>query len=169
MERAIGVAYTSNLSSHSAKCGPTTKQAQSLGAFGITGGAPLTLKPEQVREYFALWTAESARPFCIVNDRFVEYCFWSYAYIKANLYYSQLQKLLHPDARKHMPHRDTISKDIRRIYQATQREITEMLEVSIQTMCNTSASSHFYFRYSKVYFTLLSTVSRAVTGSIFLV
>ncbi|KAF8606671.1 hypothetical protein BDV93DRAFT_506182 [Ceratobasidium sp. AG-I] len=72
---------------HSIKCGPTTKQAQSLGTFGITGGTPLTLTPEY------------------------------------------LQKLLHLDTCKHQPHRNTISKDIRRIYQATQRKITEMLEI----------------------------------------
>ncbi|KAF8596506.1 hypothetical protein BDV93DRAFT_514075, partial [Ceratobasidium sp. AG-I] len=38
-----------------------------------------------------------------------------------------LQKLLHPDARKYEPHCDTISKDIWRIYEATQGEITKML------------------------------------------
>ncbi|KAF8596437.1 hypothetical protein BDV93DRAFT_423193, partial [Ceratobasidium sp. AG-I] len=68
------------------------------------------LTPEQVREHFALWTAESARPFCIVNDR-------------------HLIQLLHPDARIHRPHRDTISKDVRRIYQATQTDIKKTLSV----------------------------------------
>ncbi|KAF8602513.1 hypothetical protein BDV93DRAFT_444019 [Ceratobasidium sp. AG-I] len=101
----------SSPSSHSGKCGPTKKQARPLGAFGITGGNPSTLTPKQVHEFFALWTAESAQPFCIVNNRF-------------------LQKLLHPDAHRHMPHRDTISKNIRRIYEATQADITAMLESS---------------------------------------
>ncbi|KAF8596057.1 hypothetical protein BDV93DRAFT_514450 [Ceratobasidium sp. AG-I] len=55
VERQIGVSYMSGLSSHSAKCGPTTKQAQSLDAFGVTGGHPLTLTPEQrVRDLSAL-------------------------------------------------------------------------------------------------------------------
>ncbi|KAF8599170.1 hypothetical protein BDV93DRAFT_449771, partial [Ceratobasidium sp. AG-I] len=66
------------------------------------------LTPEQVRKSFALWTAESARPFCIVKDR-------------------HLQRLLHPDARTHQPHRVTISKDIQRIYQATQTDIKKVL------------------------------------------
>ncbi|KAF8593473.1 hypothetical protein BDV93DRAFT_516536 [Ceratobasidium sp. AG-I] len=44
----------------------------------------------------------------------------------------QLQKLLHPDTRKHQPHRDTIRKDIRRIYQATQGEIANMLEKQLR-------------------------------------
>ncbi|KAF8593880.1 hypothetical protein BDV93DRAFT_516236, partial [Ceratobasidium sp. AG-I] len=39
----------------------------------------------------------------------------------------QLQKLLHPDARLHRPHRDTISKDVRRIYLATQDDIRKSL------------------------------------------
>ncbi|KAF8606683.1 hypothetical protein BDV93DRAFT_506193 [Ceratobasidium sp. AG-I] len=86
VEHPIGVSYTLNLSSHSKKCTATTKQSQSLGAFGITGGSLHTLTAEQ------------------------------------------LQKLLHPDARKYQPHRDTISKDIRRIYRATQGEIADMLE-----------------------------------------
>ncbi|KAF8593391.1 hypothetical protein BDV93DRAFT_566608 [Ceratobasidium sp. AG-I] len=105
VERPIGVSYTSSLASHSAKCGPTTQQSLTLDAFGVTGGTPQNLTPEQVREFFALWTAESARPFCI------------------------LQKLLHPDARKYQPHRDTIGKDIRRMYQATQGKIAKMLEI----------------------------------------
>ncbi|KAF8595935.1 hypothetical protein BDV93DRAFT_427381, partial [Ceratobasidium sp. AG-I] len=66
------------------------------------------LTPEQVRENFALWTAESARPFCIVNNRY-------------------LQRLLHPDARTHQPHRVTISNDIQRIYRATQTDIKAVL------------------------------------------
>ncbi|KAF8593212.1 hypothetical protein BDV93DRAFT_516739, partial [Ceratobasidium sp. AG-I] len=125
VERAIGVSYTSGLASHSGKCGPTTKQGQSLGAYGITGGHLSTF--EQVREYFALWVAESARLFCIVNDRFVESPFLASFTPKSDSQMLQLQKLLHPDARKYQPHRDTISKDIRHIYKATQGEITEML------------------------------------------
>jgi hypothetical protein len=39
-----------------------------------------------------------------------------------------LQKLLHPDARKYLPHRDTICKDIRHIYEATQTDIIKLLE-----------------------------------------
>ncbi|KAF8595273.1 hypothetical protein BDV93DRAFT_457158 [Ceratobasidium sp. AG-I] len=89
-------------------CPSSTKQTQVLGDFGITGGSTLRLTPEQVRESFALWMAESARPFCIVNDR-------------------HLQRLLHPDARTHQPHHVTISKDIQRIYRATQTDIKKVL------------------------------------------
>ncbi|KAF8595593.1 hypothetical protein BDV93DRAFT_514849 [Ceratobasidium sp. AG-I] len=44
-----------------------------------------------------------------------------------------LQKLLHPDARLHRPHRDTISKDVRRIYLATQEDIKKSLVLSFDT------------------------------------
>lgn len=69
-KRAIGESYTSPLSSHTRVCA-NGSQSQQLGAFGITGGNLSRLTPVMVREYFALWTAENARPFSIVNDTHV--------------------------------------------------------------------------------------------------
>jgi hypothetical protein len=42
----------------------------------------------------------------------------------------QFRLLLHPDTRKLLPHRDTISQDIKRIYEATQQDIIAKLAVS---------------------------------------
>ncbi|KAF8595930.1 hypothetical protein BDV93DRAFT_563877 [Ceratobasidium sp. AG-I] len=104
----IGVSTTSGLRGHIQTCPSSTKQTQVLGDFGITRGSTVRLTPEQVRESFALWTAESAQPFCIVKDR-------------------HLERLLHPDAHTHQPHCVTISKDIQRIYQATETNIKKVL------------------------------------------
>lgn len=43
----------------------------------------------------------------------------------------QLKNLLHPDVRAHLPHRNTISKDVQRLYRATQADIIELLAVRL--------------------------------------
>ncbi|KAF8605765.1 hypothetical protein BDV93DRAFT_437833 [Ceratobasidium sp. AG-I] len=98
---------------HIQTCPSSTKQTQVLGDFGITGGSTAHLTPEQVRESFALWMAESARPFCIVKERHMSTL--------------PCRLLLHPDAHTHQPHCVTISKYIQCIYQATQTDIKKVL------------------------------------------
>ncbi|KAF8596020.1 hypothetical protein BDV93DRAFT_514469 [Ceratobasidium sp. AG-I] len=56
--------------SHNKKCTGVTKKFQQLDMFGVTGGTK-RLSPEQVREYVGLWMAECARPFQMINDRYV--------------------------------------------------------------------------------------------------
>ncbi|KAF8594441.1 hypothetical protein BDV93DRAFT_515772 [Ceratobasidium sp. AG-I] len=102
------VSTTSGLMGHTQICLSLTKQTQVLGDFGIIGGSTSCLTPEQVHESFALWTAESMWPFCIVNNR-------------------HLQRLLRPNAHTHQPHCITISKEIQRIYWATQTDINKVL------------------------------------------
>lgn len=41
----------------------------------------------------------------------------------------KLLKLLHPDARTHRPHRDTISQDVVRIYKTMQKQLKATLFV----------------------------------------
>jgi hypothetical protein len=62
---------TSGLKGHITHCSVSTNQVQVLGEFGITCGSAAKLTPENVREYFALWVAESACPFSIVGDSYV--------------------------------------------------------------------------------------------------
>ncbi|KAG8725979.1 hypothetical protein FRC10_007581, partial [Ceratobasidium sp. 414] len=104
----FGTAETSSLTSHNNLCPGPRDKSQDLGEFGYTGGSA-RLTREQVHEYFALWMAESARPFQMVEDRY-------------------LRKLLHPDAKQFLPSRGTISKDIGRIYEVTQQQIVENLK-----------------------------------------
>ncbi|KAG9096664.1 hypothetical protein FS749_008000 [Ceratobasidium sp. UAMH 11750] len=103
----INVSKTSGLINHANHCITHTKQTDILDGYRITGPSA-TLNQEDMREFFALWVCKNARPFQICNDRF-------------------LHKLLDPQARKYMPHCNTISKDIKRIYKATQEEITAKL------------------------------------------
>ncbi|KAF8602515.1 hypothetical protein BDV93DRAFT_443960, partial [Ceratobasidium sp. AG-I] len=79
-----------------------------LTDFGITGGTG-KMSVQQVCEYAALWMAENARPFQMINNRY-------------------LQKLFHPNVRRHLPHRDTVSKDICALYMTTQDTIVTELE-----------------------------------------
>jgi hypothetical protein len=65
-----GTAETGSLTSHNNICPGPKDKSQDLDDFGYTGGAN-RLTREQVREYFALWMAENARPFQMVEDRFV--------------------------------------------------------------------------------------------------
>jgi hypothetical protein len=67
--RKIGSSETSALISHTNRCELKHKQ-ELLADYGITGSSgPVTT--EDVREYCTLWVAESARPFTIINDRYV--------------------------------------------------------------------------------------------------
>ncbi|QRW07691.1 DNA polymerase [Ceratobasidium sp. AG-Ba] len=101
--RRIGVSETSGLLGHFNRCPGRTNQATLVDDFGMTGSSA-KLTREEVREFCALWVCENARPFQIINDRY-------------------LKKLLHPDARKYLPHRHTISQDIQRMYEGSQDSI----------------------------------------------
>ncbi|QRV90595.1 DNA polymerase [Ceratobasidium sp. AG-Ba] len=106
--RRIGVSETSGLLGHSNRCSGRESQATLVDDFGVTGSSAKLTK-EEVREFCALWVCENARPFKILGDRY-------------------LGKILHPDARKYLPHRHTISQDIQRMYEASQDEIKSNLE-----------------------------------------
>ncbi|QRV78760.1 integrase core domain protein [Ceratobasidium sp. AG-Ba] len=106
--RRIGVSETSGLLGHFNRCPGRTNQATLVDDFGMTGSSA-KLTREEVREFCALWVCENARPFQIINDRY-------------------LKKLLHPDARKYLPHRHTISQDIQRMYEGSQDSIRLRLE-----------------------------------------
>jgi hypothetical protein len=127
MRRKVGVAETSGLKGHLRTCAATLKQTQLLDQYGITGGNSATMSKREVRENFALWTAASARPFCIVKDKYVS--FSSSPPLSILMILMKLLKLLHPDARTHRPHRDTISQDVIRIYKAMQKELKATLFV----------------------------------------
>jgi hypothetical protein len=62
---------TSSLKGHTAHCAASKSQPQDLEYFGLTTSTPKRLTPEIVREYSALWVAESAWPFSIVNNTYV--------------------------------------------------------------------------------------------------
>jgi hypothetical protein len=68
VKRIIGVTETSGLKGHVRTCKVGNGQ-EMLEGFGITGGHPNRLLPEQVREWFAVWMAESAQPFSQAKDR----------------------------------------------------------------------------------------------------
>ncbi|KAG9082047.1 hypothetical protein FS749_007151 [Ceratobasidium sp. UAMH 11750] len=104
--RRIGVSETSGLLSHTNKCRAENKQSN-LQEHGITG-ASTQLTQEDVREYFALWVAEDGQPNRIVGDRY-------------------LRKLISPQCHGYIPHRETVARDIKVIYNATQAEITARL------------------------------------------
>lgn len=123
----IGVSETSGLIGHVRNCRGSDKQLH-LDGFGITGGHPTRYTREQVREWFALWIAESARVHSIVEDRYVGDSILHVSYDSYSTV--QLHKLLHPDARAHIPHRDTVSQDVKRIYEAVQIDIIALLAVS---------------------------------------
>ncbi|QRV96425.1 alpha-glucosidase C [Ceratobasidium sp. AG-Ba] len=106
--RHIGVSETSGLFGHFNRCPGCVKQPTLVDDFGVTGSSS-KLTREDVREFCALWICENARPLQIVTDRY-------------------LRKILHPDARKYLPHRDTISQDIKRMYNASQTAIRSELE-----------------------------------------
>ncbi|QRV88662.1 alpha-glucosidase C [Ceratobasidium sp. AG-Ba] len=106
--RRIGVSETSGLLGHFNRCAGRESQATLVDDFGMTGSST-KLTQEEVREFCALWVCKNARPFQIVTDRY-------------------LRKLLHPDARKHLPHRHTISQDIKRMYEASQNQIRSQLK-----------------------------------------
>jgi hypothetical protein len=117
---------TSNLKTHLVTCVASCKQAQLLASFGITGSSP-SLSPEDVRKHVALWMAENAQSFLTVKDHHVSNCC---AYSLCNLMYFQFCMLINLEIHKHLPHHDTISQDIRHIYEATQQVIVEYLAVS---------------------------------------
>ncbi|KAG9087729.1 hypothetical protein FRC06_002412, partial [Ceratobasidium sp. 370] len=98
--KQIGTAETSSLLGHLRKCAAVLKQQEVLNVFSMTGGNSYKMTAEETREFVALWVAENARPFNAIND-----CY--------------LKKLLHPDACKYLPHRHTITQDIKRMYEAT--------------------------------------------------
>jgi hypothetical protein len=124
--RRVGVMETSNLKAHIVTCVASHKQAQLLESFGITGSST-RLSPEDVREHVALWMAENARPMQTIQDHHVSKCYMCFI---TDLISFQFRMLINPDTRKHLPHRDTISQDIRCIYEATQQDIIIYLEVS---------------------------------------
>ncbi|QRW08774.1 DNA polymerase [Ceratobasidium sp. AG-Ba] len=73
-------------------------------------GADTTeLTEDSVRQMVAQWVCENGRPFSIVTDR------W-------------FRRIVHPNARKHLPHRNTIPQDIKALYRATQEDLTQMLK-----------------------------------------
>ncbi|CAE7147193.1 unnamed protein product [Rhizoctonia solani] len=105
--RGIPVMETSNLANHATRCAAARKHSQDLLSLGVTSSA-IRLTYEYVRELYALWFAQHARPFILVEDDYYVH-------------------LLHPDARKHMPSRATISKDVKLMYDATQQEVIKLL------------------------------------------
>ncbi|QRW02441.1 DNA polymerase [Ceratobasidium sp. AG-Ba] len=105
--RDVGDGGTSGLWQHRRQCDADRGQLTLLTQHGFTDSGELT--EQSVREFVALWVSVNARPFKIVED-----------------YY--LRKLLHPSARHFLPHRNTIPKDIRRMYAATQASITSALK-----------------------------------------
>jgi urease accessory protein UreF len=125
----IGMMETLNLKHHSASCQETRDQMQLLGAFGITGSS-LRMSAEEVREHFALWVAEHARPFSVVHDHQVCSMFIIGFCNVMLTHLLKLQRLLHTDAQKFIPHCDTISKDIKHIYEATQANLIKEFAVS---------------------------------------
>jgi hypothetical protein len=56
---------------HIVHCAASANQTHTLEQFWITGGSGTKLTSENVREYVALWVAESPRPFSIVGDNYV--------------------------------------------------------------------------------------------------
>ena len=66
-----GTTETGGLVSHNTIC-PGRDSAPPLTDFGITGGTGKT-SAQQVCECVASWMAESARPFQIINDRYVSF------------------------------------------------------------------------------------------------
>ncbi|KAF8596703.1 hypothetical protein BDV93DRAFT_563028 [Ceratobasidium sp. AG-I] len=102
-----GTTETGGLVSHNNIC-TGRDSAPTLTDFIITGGTGKMLA-QQVCEYAALCMAENAHAFQMIND-----CY--------------LQKLFHPNVRRHLPHRDTVSKDIRALYTVTQDSIVTELE-----------------------------------------
>ncbi|KAG8732285.1 hypothetical protein FRC10_001021 [Ceratobasidium sp. 414] len=108
--QCIGSTETGSLRSHRDCCPGQRTPPATLAEFGVTGGTG-RLTHEEVRKYVALWMAESARAFSMINDRY-------------------LVKLLHPDARAHLPSRGTISKDIQHLYETSQDDIIKLLKSS---------------------------------------
>ncbi|QRV88431.1 alpha-glucosidase C [Ceratobasidium sp. AG-Ba] len=121
--RRIGVSETSGLLGHFNRCPGRVKQPTLVDDFGVTGSSS-KLTREEVRKFCALWMCENARPYQMIGDRY-------------------LGKLLHPDARKYLPHRDTISQDIKRMYDASQSAIRLQLENSSESGTIPAALSHF--------------------------
>lgn len=127
VRRKVGVMETAVLHSHNTSCRRRT-YGEPLHEFGFTGGSRLT--EQEVRELWALWVAQHARPYIIVDDNHVSdrstLTHSGFQLIKSH----QLPKLLHPDARTHKPSRKTLSADIKRLYEVTQKSITTLLAVS---------------------------------------
>ncbi|KAG9089746.1 hypothetical protein FRC06_001410, partial [Ceratobasidium sp. 370] len=106
--RMIGTAETSTLHAHIRKCASILREQELLNSYGITGGSNSRMTQEEVRKAVALWLASNARAFSQVQD-------------------SYFKRILHPDARKNLPHCTTIVQDIKQMYEVTQVEITKML------------------------------------------
>ncbi|KAG8706006.1 hypothetical protein FRC09_002632 [Ceratobasidium sp. 395] len=108
VKRRIGYTTTSQLKYHVQGC--KGKQTVVLEDYGIFGGSQ-TPSAYDVRETVALWTAESARPFTIVQD-------------------PQFRRLMPPTVRKLLPSRTTISEDVKTIYKEVQNDAKAILKKS---------------------------------------
>ncbi|KAG8778498.1 hypothetical protein FRC12_024947 [Ceratobasidium sp. 428] len=108
VKRRIGYTTTSQLKYHVQNC--KGKPTVVLEDYGIFGGSQ-TPSAYDVRETVALWCAESARPFIIVQD-------------------PQFRRLMPRTVRKLLPSRVTVSNDVKKIYKAVQKDIKIMLKES---------------------------------------
>lgn len=102
--RQVGVMETAVLHSHNSTC---KRRAFSdlLHRFGFTGGS--RLMEAGVREAWALWVAQQARPYVIVKDDHVSNITSQYHACIKPIPCCRLPKLLHPDERTHKPSRNS--------------------------------------------------------------
>ncbi|QRW11530.1 DNA polymerase [Ceratobasidium sp. AG-Ba] len=105
--RQVGVGDTSGLLSHKRRCAAERARMSTLTQHGFSDTTELT--EDSVRQMVAQWVCENRRPFSIVTNR------W-------------FRRIVHPNARKHLPHRNTIPQDIKALYRATQEDLTQMLK-----------------------------------------
>ncbi|QRV90603.1 ATP-binding cassette sub-family D member 4 [Ceratobasidium sp. AG-Ba] len=105
--RQVGVMDTSGLWSHKRWCAAERARMSTLTQHGFSDTTELT--EYSIRQMVAQWVCENGRPFSIVTNRW--FC-----------------KIVHLNARKYLPHRNTIPQDIKAIYRATQEDLTRMLK-----------------------------------------
>ncbi|KAG9096187.1 hypothetical protein FRC06_008947, partial [Ceratobasidium sp. 370] len=105
--RDVGDGGTSGLWQHKHQCEADRGQSTVLTQHGFTNSGELT--EQSVCEFVALWVSVNAHLFKIVEDHY-------------------LRKLLHPLAHHFLPHQNTIPKEIKCMYVATQASITSSLK-----------------------------------------